>query len=74
MGVHGRIWRVIKNMYESSRNVVLLEEEKLDSFNPLVVKGALLRQVHYCDTRISRSAGKGALTRLKSHCSFTLLQ
>ena len=32
MGVKGRMWRVIKKMYESSKNVVLLEEEKLDTF------------------------------------------
>ena len=33
MGVKGRMWRVIKKMYGSSRSVVLLEGEKLDSFN-----------------------------------------
>ena len=33
MGVKGRMWRVIKKMYMSSRNAVLLEGEKSDSFN-----------------------------------------
>ena len=33
MGVKGRIWRVIKKMYMSSRSAVILEGEKSDSFN-----------------------------------------
>ena len=33
MGVKGRMCCVIKKMYMSSRSVVLLEGEKLDSFN-----------------------------------------
>ena len=33
MGVKGRMWRVIKKMYESSTGTVVLEGEKLDSFN-----------------------------------------
>ena len=33
LGVKGRMWCVIKKMYESSRSAVLLEGEKLDSFN-----------------------------------------
>ena len=33
MGVKGRIWRVIKKMYMSSRSAVYLKEEKSDSFN-----------------------------------------
>ena len=33
MGVKGRVWRVIKKMYMSSRSAVLLEGEKSDSFN-----------------------------------------
>ena len=32
-GVQGRMWRVIKKMYMSSRSAVLLEGEKSDSFN-----------------------------------------
>ena len=32
MGVKGRMWRVIKKMYESSKSVVLLEGEKSDTF------------------------------------------
>ena len=32
-GVEGRMWRVIKKMYESSRSAVLLEGEKSDLFN-----------------------------------------
>ena len=33
MGVKGRMWRVIKKLYESSRSALLLEGEKSDSFN-----------------------------------------
>ena len=33
MGVKGRMWHVIKKIYDSSRSMVLLEGEKLDSFN-----------------------------------------
>ena len=33
MGVKGRIWRVIKKMYESSRSAVLLEGEQSAAFN-----------------------------------------
>ena len=32
MGVKGRMWRVIKKMYESSKIVALLEGEKSDTF------------------------------------------
>ena len=32
-GRKGRMWRVIKKMYMSSRSTVLLEGEKSDSFN-----------------------------------------
>ena len=31
--MRGKMWRVIKGMYESSRSAVLLEGEKLDVFN-----------------------------------------
>ena len=33
MSVKGRMWRVIKKMYLSSRSAVFLEGEKSDSFN-----------------------------------------
>ena len=33
MGVKGRMWRVVKNMYEASRSAVLLEGEKSEIFN-----------------------------------------
>ena len=33
MGVKGRMWHVIKKIYESSRSAVLLEGEKSDQFN-----------------------------------------
>ena len=33
MGVKGKIWRVIKQMYESSRSAVLLEGERSESFS-----------------------------------------
>ena len=32
MGVKGRMWRVIKNMYEASRSANLLEGEKSAAF------------------------------------------
>ena len=32
MGVKGRMWRVIKKMYESSKSAVLLEGAKSDTF------------------------------------------
>ena len=32
MGVKGRMWCVIKKMYESSKSAVLLEGDKLDTF------------------------------------------
>ena len=32
IGVKGRMWRVIKKMYESSKSAVLLEGEKSDTF------------------------------------------
>ena len=33
MGVRGRIWQIIKKMYESSRSVVLLVGEQSAGFN-----------------------------------------
>ena len=33
MGVKGKMWRVIKGMYEQSKSVVLLEGEKSFRFN-----------------------------------------
>ena len=32
MGVKGRMWRVIKNMYEASRRAIFLEGEKSAAF------------------------------------------
>ena len=32
MGVKGKMWRVIKKMYESSKSVILLEGEKSETF------------------------------------------
>ena len=32
MGIRGKMWRVIKNMYKESRSVVFLEGQKSDSF------------------------------------------
>ena len=32
MGIKGRIWHVIKKIYESSKSAVLLEREKSDTF------------------------------------------
>ena len=32
MGVKGRMWRVIKNMYKASRSAILLEGEKSATF------------------------------------------
>ena len=33
MGVKGKMWRVIKTMYNSSRSAVLLEGEKSSTFS-----------------------------------------
>ena len=33
LGVNGRMWCIIKKIYESSKSVVFLEEEKSDVFN-----------------------------------------
>ena len=33
MGVKGRMWRVIKKMYEASRSIVLLKGEKSAMFS-----------------------------------------
>ena len=33
MGVRGKVWRVIKQMYEFSRSAVFLEGEKSDTFS-----------------------------------------
>ena len=33
MGIMGKMWRVIKKMYISSRSAVILEGKKSDSFN-----------------------------------------
>ena len=42
MGVKGRMWRVIKKMYESSKSAVLLEGEKSDTFTKRARRGPVL--------------------------------
>ena len=73
MGVKGRMWRVIKKIYESSRSVVLLEGEKLDSLNvelgvahgfslsPILFSvfiNDLLKEVEHAELRIQLSSSK----------------
>ena len=73
MGVKGRMWRVIKKMYMSSRSEVLLEGEKSDSFNvdqgiaqgcslsPIlfsVFMNDLLKEVEQAELGIQLSSGK----------------
>ena len=73
MGVKGRMWRVIKKMYMSSRSAVLLEGEKSDSFNVQqgVAQGCslfpilfsvfindLLKEVEQAELGIQLSSGK----------------
>ena len=73
MGVKGRMWRVIKKMYMSSRNSVLLEGEKSDSFNveqgvaqgcslfPILFSvfiNCLLKEVKRVELEIQLSSGK----------------
>ena len=73
MGVKGRMWRVIKKMYELSRSVVLLEGEKLDSLNvelgvahgfslsPILFSvfiNDLLKEVEHAELRIQLSSSK----------------
>ena len=73
MGVKGRMWRVIKKMYMSSRSMVLLEGEKSDSFNveqgvaqgcslsPILFSvfiNDLLKEVEQAELGIQLSSGK----------------
>ena len=73
MGVKGRMWRVIKKMYESSKSAVLLEGEKSDTFtieqgvaqgcslSPIlfsVFVNDLLKQVEQTGLGIQLSSGK----------------
>ena len=48
-GVKGRMWRVIKNMYEASRSAILLEGEKSATFRleQLVIQGCSLFQFYF---------------------------
>ena len=73
MGVMGRMWRVIKKMYESSKNAVLLEVEKSDTFtieqgvaqgcslSPILFSvfiNDLLKEVEQTGLEIQLSSGK----------------
>ena len=70
MGVKGRMWRVIKKMYESSKSAVLLEGEKSDTFTieQGVAQGCslsfsvfvndLLKEVEQTGLGIQSSSGK----------------
>ena len=73
MGIKGRMWRVIKKMYMSSRSAVLLEGEKLDLFNveqgvaqgcslsPILFSvfiNDLLKEVEQAELGIQLSSGK----------------
>ena len=73
MGVKGRMWRVIKKMYMSSKSVTLLEGEKSDLFNveqgvaqgcslsPMlfsVFNNYLLKEVEQVELGIQLSSGK----------------
>ena len=73
MGVKGRMWRVIKKMYMSSRSAVLLDGEKSDSFNveqgvaqgcslsPILFSifiSDLLKEVEQAELGIQSSSGK----------------
>ena len=43
LGVRGKMWRVIKRMYEASRSVVLLNGERLSLFS--VAQGCSLSPI-----------------------------
>ena len=73
MGVKGRMWRVIKKMYESSKSAELLEGEKLDGFkveqgvaqgcslSPILFSvfiNGLLKEVEQTGLGIQLSSGK----------------
>ena len=74
MGIKGRVWHVIKKMYELSRSGILLEGEKLDSFNveqgmdqgfslspilfPIFINNDLLKVVEQAELGIQLSSGK----------------
>ena len=79
MGVKGRMWRVIKKMYESSKSAVLLEGEKSDTFtieqgvaqgcslSPIlfsVFVNDLLKEVEQTGLGIQLSSGKTVLPLL----------
>ena len=73
MGVKGRMWCVIKKMYESSKSMVLLEGEKSDTFkieqglaqgfslSPILFSvffNDLLKEVEQSELGIQLSSGK----------------
>ena len=58
MGVKGRMWRVIKKMYMSSRSVVLLEGCSLPPILFSVFINDLLKEVEQAELGIKLSSGK----------------
>ena len=70
MGVKGRMWCVIKKMYEASRSTVLLEGEKSDMFSveqgvaqgyslsPILFINDMLKDVQQAELGIQLSTGK----------------
>ena len=47
MGVKGRMWRVIKNMYEASGSAILLEGEKSAALEQGVAQGCSLSPIYF---------------------------
>ena len=64
MGVKGKIWRVIKQMYESSRSAVLLEGERSESFSVQqgVAQGCSLSPILFSVFINGLIGGVGAVT------------
>ena len=57
MGVKGRMWRVIKNMYKASRSAILLEGKKSAALSAVFING-LLKDVEEAGLGIEISSGK----------------
>ena len=67
MGARGKLWRVIRRIYDVSRSAVLLEGEKLASFSveqgvaqgcSLIFINDLLKEVEKANLGIQLSSGK----------------
>ena len=74
MGVKGKMWRVVKGMYEVSRSAVLLDGEKSNMFSVEqgVAQGCSLSPILFSVFRFVEGSRKGCTEIYK--CSLTLDQ